>query len=227
MDSAIAFAGPPNGLRKVWPIRDYNDMDDAYEYLRHERHPFKWLVFDSISGFQELGLDHIMEDLVVEKPHRKVDRPDKGEYGENMSRIKRWVRHTSALPLNFIINAHIFREDDEDGLYMPWVQGKGMPGAICGYMDVIGHVWIAEKDGVTKQVVDFRAREKFYARDRFGALPSMMPDPTIPKIEHLINNKLKEASTRGPTATKRVATKAPAKPVTKSVTKKSTNNRRK
>lgn len=229
--ASAAWAPPPNGLRKTWRIEDWSDMDNAYDYLRNDggTKTFDWVVLDGVTGFQELGLENIMRDKIDSgKAHRKLWAADKGEFGENMNRLKLWVRHMAALKINFIINAHEMLEDIENGMYMPSLIGRGMPAQICGYMDVIGHMWIAEKDGKTKQVIDFKARERYYARDRFKALPAQMPDPSIPKIQKLIEDAYPRkgaSTTTAPSkkqASKAVASKAPAKkaPAKKAVAKK-------
>lgn len=192
---AVLSARVAGSAADVWQVRDWNDADEAYEYLRHERKlPYRWVWLDSVSGLQDAGLNHIMEDLVAVKKHRDRYVPDKHEYLQNMNRLKVWVRQMSGLPINFGMTAHPFRWEPEEGeeQIWPWVQGKGMPAVICGYFNVIGYVRIrAKKDkSDTEQVLYTRKLPRYYARDRFSAIPSPMTNPNIPDIERLIREKV-------------------------------------
>lgn len=177
----------------IWPMTNWTDMDEAYDYLRHERdHGYKWVWFDGVGVGQGRLLTGIMEDLVVAKPHRKVWQADKAEYGENLFRFKQWVQHMTALPFNFGITSHPWRFEDfvtGEEMIMPWIQGRNMPQTICGMMNVIGYITVTD-DG------DHELRTKpsnnYYARDKFGALGAGLKNPTMAKIEKLIMAKVEQ-----------------------------------
>jgi hypothetical protein len=206
-DTLILNCDPPESVLSarvagsdadVWSIRDWSDAEEAHEYLRHSRHGYRWVWCDSITGMQVGGMDGIMEDLVAAKPHRDRYIPDMAQYLQNMNRLRTWVRNMSGLPFNFGITAHPFRwaqEDVEEEMIWPWVQGKGMPADICGFMNVIAFLRIrkvtgADKEVKTVQTLYSKDLPKYYARDRFSALPAVMNAPTIPKIEALIMEKV-------------------------------------
>ena len=168
-----------------WVMRDWDTMNEAFEYLRHEassgKHPWVWL--DSISLFQDIGLDDIWDRVVAEKPHHTRYGLDKGEYGINMDRLARWVRDVVELPgFNFGITAHPFdATDPETGevLAMPWIQGQRMPQKICGYMNVVGYYTFDSKG---RRVLKFDANPDYHAKDQTDLLGSEMLDPTMSKI---------------------------------------------
>lgn len=183
----------------VWQIPSWDEADQAHEYLRHEKHGYEWVWLDSLPGLQEIGLGQIMEDLHAAKPHRNLYIPDKHEYLENMNRLRLWVRHMTSLPFCFGMTAHPFRYEIEEDMEQvwPWVQGKNMPQSICGFMNIIGFMRIRKsKKGVLEQVLYTKKLPKYYARDRYGVLPSPMVNPTIPKIEQLINEALGQQQPR-------------------------------
>ncbi len=218
----ILNADPPDSVMSakasgsnadVWDFADWSDAEEAFEYLRHTPdHGYEWVWLDSITGMQFVGLDGIMEDLVAAKPHRDRYVPDKHEYLQNMNRLSTWVRDMSALPINFGMTSHPFRwtpSEDADEEIWPWVQGKDMPQKICGWMNVIGYVKIgkAKVGGVegTHQLLYTKGLPGYYARDRYYALPSPMVDPTIPRIQSIIEKKLGGTVTKVPIPAKKAA----------------------
>src|SRR5262249_32626854 len=65
---------------KEWVVHDYAEMEDVEEHLRHEGEQYSWVWFDSISAYQDIGLDDLWETIIVEKPQRKRYGLDKGDY---------------------------------------------------------------------------------------------------------------------------------------------------
>lgn len=198
---SAALWGKSTARKRI--VTSWDDLDDCYEYLRHTPdHPFKWVWLDSVSTFQEIGLfDDIMPKLVAVKSHRKVYHADKGDYGENMARLKIWVRKMAGLPVNFGMTAHPFRGEDVSGdvMYAPFIQGKNMVPTICSYMNVIGYLTKVERQGKTYQVLYTGPHpdlDMYMVRDRFNALGGRMISPTIPKIQSAIEAKIKEANAR-------------------------------
>lgn len=196
----------------IWQITTWADMDEAYEYMRHEGHrEYKWVWMDSISIGQDTLLEDVMNDLIENrgKSHRKPWLIDQGEYGENFNRLKQWVAHMKAQPFNFGITAHPFQGEDPvtgDVKIWPWIQGRNMPQTIAGRMDVIGYLKL-NKDNV----LEMRTKETddYYARDRFGALGAGMLNPSIPKIQAKIETKMRSVSpARTATTARPVAKKA-------------------
>lgn len=218
--TTAASMGRP-GKYKV--ISGWDDLEATEDYFRNGPgcQKYGWVWLDSVSLFQDIGLENIMVDLIKPtsqggkgRSHREVWHPDKGEYGENMNRLKLFVRHMCGMPVNFGFTAFPFRTEDEQTgeiQYLPWVQGRGMPNALCGMVDVIGYMRIVAKDQKEHQAVYFKKKDMYYAKDRFGALPPMMLDPTIPKIEGLIKKRLAEVNKLGARPVKRVAKKAAAR----------------
>lgn len=180
-----------------WIVHGWEEMTEVHDYLRHDGEKHKWVWLDSISLFQDTGLDEIWADVIADKPHRAQYGIDKGEYGRNMDRLGRWVRHTVALAkdhgmFNFGITAHPFYGQTVDGesLLMPYVQGKNMAEKVCGYMNVVAYLDLVRSDDdgkVTRRVLRTQATDNYYAKDQFDAFEGgRMVNPTIPKIEAAI-----------------------------------------
>jgi hypothetical protein len=192
---------------EVWPATTWPDMDEVYEYLRHEDHGYEWVWWDGVSIGQDALLEDTMRDLIDNrgKKHRVPYLIDVGEYGENMNRIKQWVRHMKSQPFNFGITAHPFYWSTDVGeeKMWPWIQGRNMPQTICGHMNVIGRMMV-DKEG--KNRVYFKETDVYYAKDRFGALGAGLINPSIAGIERKIKEKIsagKSGSSKGRATTTR------------------------
>jgi AAA domain-containing protein len=169
---------------------DHTEISDIYDYLANESHPFTWVWWDSLTLFQNRALiDEIMPNAVAQSPRQEEFVPSQREYLINMNHIMRWVRLFVDLPINFGISCHVLITEESDGttVYMPAVQGKGMPSHVAGYMNVVGYYGKKEEKGkkpVRKLLV--QPSGKFYAKDRFAALGNVLTDPTLPQIEQMI-----------------------------------------
>lgn len=191
----------PNMAMKMDPkpeqalVHDWSEMYELLEYLRHEPDAYDWVWLDSISLWQDIGLDDIWQAVLEKNPSRKEYLYDKGEYRINMGRLAEWVRHVvGANAFHFGITAHPFQMIDpvDDGLiYMPWVQGKQMPEKICGYMNMVTYMEVRENNKGSKyRVLHSQASEDYYAKDQFDAFEDgKMINPTAKKVMEAIESK--------------------------------------
>lgn len=189
-DSIISFY--PKGQRpKEWIVHDWSEMDSAGEYLRLHGHEWEWVWLDSLSLWQDTGLDDIWQAVLERRPDRNALHAgmDKGEYGRNMDRISGWVRQVVSLDtFNFGITCFPtskFDSPNGDRKLMPWVQGTMMSEKICGYMNQVGFMEVkkSQASGRVYRVINFNESEDYYAKDQFNAFPNgRFVDPTIPKL---------------------------------------------
>jgi hypothetical protein len=200
-DDGTTSAATTGSSAERWFIRDWNDLSEAIDYLAQEGHKqYHWAWLDSITGMEDRGLAQIMEDLVANPrfAHRSKYQPDKGEYGQNMRHVSDNIRILAGLPMNVGITCHPIRWDASDTesealaeyLYWPSISGKNMIPKICGHFNLIAYMDHRFKDGKEYRVLYTGGRQKFYARDRYKALPARMVNPTIPDIERRIMAKL-------------------------------------
>jgi hypothetical protein len=195
----IDSINPEDKLRhKQWVVRDWTAMEDVYEHCRHEgAEQYDWVWFDSISSYQDIGLDDLWETIIVEKPARKRYGLDKGDYWINMQRLGRWVRDMATLSDTGAFNLGITAwpaelspspEDDEiDRKMMPWVQGKNMAMKVCGYTNIVAFGTVTPKGTRRLQLNE---TEHIYAKDQFDSTDKgYMLDPTMPKLVEAINKK--------------------------------------
>lgn len=168
-------------------LRDWDDIWEAMEYIRHEGSKWDWVWLDSISLLQDVGLDDIWDTVIREKPGRARYGLDKQEYGINFFRLSQFLRHiVGAEVVNFGMTAHTaelpYSDDDEaDEKLMPWVQGRNMSPKFCGYMNMVAFGDISKKG---KRQLHFDHTDRYYGKDQFDAfLPNhLLVNPTMPKL---------------------------------------------
>jgi hypothetical protein len=177
-----------------WVVQNWTDAWEALEYCRHDGADWDWVWLDSISLWQDVGLDDIWEQTLDRNPKRREYGRDKLEYGINMERIGEWVRYMVGPDMfNFGITAH--SEDlpdpmsDNGGIKrLPWIQGKGMISKVCGYMNVVGYLEVAERERggkqITQRILRTQKTEYVYAKNQYNAFPpnGNIVDPTMEKF---------------------------------------------
>lgn len=179
-----------SGIKEV-VVRTWTRMFEVMETLRDSNGAgLDWVWLDSISLFQDTGLDDIWSGVIAEKPARARYGLDKQEYGINMFRLGQFIRHiVGADIVNFGITAHpaeLDHPEDEERMgtiLMPWIQGKNMAPKICGYMHFVGYMTHERVNGKARTALRAHLTENWYGKDQYHALQGKrMLDPTIPKL---------------------------------------------
>jgi AAA domain len=197
---------PHKGARR---ISNTAEAWAAVEWLEHrERYrQLEWLVIDGASTMQDrfrLGYAAEAFDLKGNRAHRNL--PDKPDYFNTQNFLKSWIPRFIDMQVNLLITAHAYRTNQtEDGelLVFPGFQGKTteVANAISGLMDITGYLearrFRNRKTGETRidRTLWFasptgRAREdqetRYIVGEKFGCLGESLKDPTIEKIQALI-----------------------------------------
>lgn len=210
-DSIISFYKPEERPREK-VIHDWAQMTDAAEYLRLHGHEWDWVWLDSISLWQDTGLDDIWQAVIERRPDRDslTQGKDKGEYGRNMDRLAEWVRTIVSMDtFNFGITAFPTTRLDAPGgerKLMPWVQGSMMSEKVCGYMNMVGYLEVktSPSSGRRFRQISFNESEDYYAKDQYNAFKDgRLIDPTIPKMMEAVGKARGNTSTATPTGGKR------------------------
>lgn len=198
---------------KEWVVRDWMEMnEDVIPYLAHEGADWDWVWLDSISAWQQFGLDDIWQQTIDRRPDRKNGPIDKGEYGLNMTRILQWVRIVSGTSMtgafHFGITAwseELWDETKQRDILKPWVQGKMMADSVMGYMNIVAYM----EQIKGKRVLRFDLTDDYYGKDQFSpkdgpyAFPkARMFEPTMPKIMDSLA-AVRAAKTGGGTRTRK------------------------
>lgn len=178
-----------------WVVQDYQDLTEAIEFLKHEKHDYEWVWLDNASIFQDQGMQMIMADVVMAKPHRSLWVPDKAEYMLSQQRLYYALTELKELPMNLGLCAHSMDMEttDDEGSdiikVMPLFQGGrgAFSEKICGMFSVVGYYRLAKvKVPGTTDMTEVRQLltnkvGRIYAKDRYGLIGNMQ-QPTMPKI---------------------------------------------
>lgn len=196
----------------VWPIDKWEDIDEAYQYLRHvnkcpfkacpqgENHPFDWCSPDGLTKMNNMALKYVMrlaEERSLDRIPGMVQQRDYGKSGELMKDL---LVNFHNLPLGIVFTAQerqmeaFDSEEDEDyednsAWYVPDLP-KGVRGAANAIVDVIGRLYVikTEDDPPKKQRRLWLGESAMYDtgyRSDF-VLPDTIPNPTIPKLVTLM-----------------------------------------
>lgn len=191
---------------KKMPVVDYDQLGQAYEFLRYDKHEFTWVIWDSLTLFQDRALvDDILQDAAAANPRQSADVASQREYLISQNRIGTYVRLFSDLPINFGISCHVMVGEDTEGdgglVYKPAISGKkgSYSSYICGYANVVGYYGLTPKGN--RRLITQRQGE-FYAKDRFDALRTndkgYLDNPTLPQIESLVQARMNPSSHAAP-----------------------------
>jgi hypothetical protein len=181
------------------PIPDWDDLVEAYKWLREEGHKeYQWVIIDSVTEMQKIAMKKALEIAVRINASRDPDVPAIQDYQKVQNQVLNMIKQFNDLPCNVIYTALPMRVEDHEGevYYLPSMQGGqgALAQQIMGYMSVAGFGTfkrVKNKDGqeVTVRRVYFQPTDVYRCKDRFDVLGSHKDNVTIPQIEKLIRSK--------------------------------------
>lgn len=212
----IIFADPEWGTARmktknphVWPIDQWDDMEDFYMFCRggacynlRSKAAYTWTSVDGLTRMSNMALRYVMkvaEERSLDRQPGMVDRRDYGKSGELMRQM---LTNFHNLQMGVIYTSHERQieaedsEDDEDidsgpSMFVPDLP-KGVRGMVNSLVDVIGRIYVVNVDikGVQKKqrrlwVGESVKYETGYRSD--FTLPDMIKYPTVPKLIKLID----------------------------------------
>lgn len=195
-----------------WAIERWEDWDEAYQYLRHERHPYKWVGVDGLTKASNQALKYVMKIGVEQSMTRQVGLVQQRDYGKAGELVKDLLNNFYNLPMGVVFTAQERMveavddtEDDEDSdsadaAFVPDLP-KGVKSAANAIVDVIGRLYVVKVDGAGGKKIPERrlwigesVKYDTGYRSDFAPLPEFVRRPTVPKLVSLIQTgKLPEA----------------------------------
>lgn len=165
----------------------YSDMDA----LHHELKDRLTADPDSIVGVVLDSLSEIQRKILEQDAKNPLELSQR-DYGTNTQELRLLIRHFRDLPCHVGFTAHVRRDQDEDDgtvKYGPSLT-PAVGGDLLGYVDLVCYLRAlpSASGGEEPDVVGaFRPVGKYRAKDRFGALPPLLFNPTFPRVAAYID----------------------------------------
>lgn len=182
----------------VWKINRWEDLDDAFNYLKYAEHPYKWVSVDGLTRYSNMALKYVMklqEEKTLDRIPGMVQLKDYGKSGELMKDL---LTRFHNLPLGVIFTAQervweaSDSEEDEDAesaeaIYIPDLP-KGVRGYVNSIVDVIGRIYVVKNDDDQPErrlwIGESAKYDTGYRSD--FVLPNYVKNPTALKLTRLI-----------------------------------------
>lgn len=163
---------------KMWPIKHWNDLVAAYEWLEANPTVFDWVVIDTLTDMQQKALRAILQAAVMQNPSRDPDIPAIQDHQKWQNIMKRFINDFNELPMNIMWTAQTMRKEDEEGddIVLPLLLGKNYEIAAwaCAQMHVVGYLAKRSKGKGDNKVIVRRllcqSVPPYFAKDRYDAL---------------------------------------------------------
>lgn len=171
---------------KMWLVRQWQDLEDAYIWLRDNPGVFDWVVIDTATSVQMRAMRAAMEKAVARSPEtRDIDLPDRGEHQKMQNAMKRMITDFNELPVNCLWMAQAMYRVNRDGdeIVLPFIMGKDFEVSAwaCAQMHAFGYyrktpVKRGEEVETGRQLMfesyaDKKGEVEYWAKDRYGVLP--------------------------------------------------------
>ena len=195
----------------VWPINSWADLQEAYGALRTgelspatlgmgpEKEPFSIVVPDGLTKMSNQALRYVMSQAEEKDLDRKPGMVQQRDYGKANELMKQMLQNFHALPMHVVYTAQERTitsggfDDDEDsedeGIMLVPDLSPGVRSAVLSIVDVIGRLYTIRDGDTIERRLQIGLHEKYDTGFRSDfALPSIVKDPTLPKLTELILN---------------------------------------
>ena len=200
--AGLGLKEPPD----VVDLDSFEGLEDIFWYLAKGDHPYKSVGIDSLSELQMVNLESIVKKLVGRlsgsgAKRESLDDVWREDYGTSTQQLRRAVRKFRDLPMHVFFSCHETTTSDKDRneTIHPMLTPK-LRGAVMGYMDVIGYMYVETDTGEEEPEENETSRRllcrpfgKWQAKDRSPGqrLGLVVENPTIPVIIDRILKKQK------------------------------------
>lgn len=158
----------------VAPIKSFQTLSLALQWLMSGKHPFKSVVIDSITELQKRAMDSIVGVEAAQQQH----------WGELLRRMEGLVRafRDLAIPngvptLDTVVV--VAGTQTKDGVTRPHLQGQ-LGDTIMYYFDAVGYLYLKQgEDGEIVRQLLTAPVGGFKAKDRTGRFGTVITNPNV------------------------------------------------
>jgi len=182
----------------VWKINRWEDIDDAFNFLKYGDHPYKWVSVDGLTRYSNMALKYVMklqEEKSLDRIPGMVQLKDYGKSGELMKDL---LTRFHNLDMGVIFTAQermaesFDSEEDEDSesndaIFIPDLP-KGVRGYVNSIVDLIGRIYVVKNDeGKPERRLWIGESVKYDTGYRSDfELPDYVRNPNVYKLTRLI-----------------------------------------
>lgn len=188
----------------VWHIEKWEDLDEAYNYIRGGDHPYKWVSVDGLTKLSQMSLKYTMrlqEERSIDRIPGQVQQRDYGRAGEvmktmltNFHNLNYGVVFTSQERANEAADSEEDEDVESESMeYIPDLP-KGVRNYVNSLVDIIGRLYVAKIEHPKEPERTVAQRRLWIGetvkydtgyRSDF-TLPDMVKAPSIPKLVSLM-----------------------------------------
>ena len=178
-----------------WDIKA--DLEDDAAMVKNGKDPLIGVVFDSMTEIQKRLIENavVQRGAKLSKSGMEISEFDVqlDDYGRVTEQLRRIVRKWRDLPCHVAFGALQKRDlDGKDGsiVYLPELMPK-FANDLMGYVDVVMCHVTSMEYGVMEFAGIARPVGKYRGKDRYGALPVTLANPTFDRVVGLVNDEIK------------------------------------
>ncbi|UJQ86392.1 RecA-like DNA recombinase [Gordonia phage Wojtek] len=196
---------------KVWPIKQWNDLEKAYKWLEANPDVFQWVVLDSVTEMQQMAIREILAKAHAENGSRDLDIPAIQDHQKWQNIYKRFINYFVELPIDtvFLFLVRTAVDEDKNEFLTPDIQGKNyqLSQYTCGQMSAYGYMSnrkVAMKNEKGEILVDTGGKRvpqiirritwmdtgTIRGKDRYNVLEPYTEDLTLRDIRMLIEGEV-------------------------------------
>lgn len=121
----------------VWTIDQWEDLEQAFAYLKHEAHGYQSVIIDSLTEVQKKLNEYIVRAFPNVKRGYN-DLVSESDWGANIDKMRKLCRAFRDLPMNVVfITLSQDTVVDGEAVTRPALNGKTLPDEICGWVDAV------------------------------------------------------------------------------------------
>jgi len=173
----------PKAQRPLWPVNRWQDMHEAYQYLRSGKHPYKWISMDGLTGIYSRALAFVRKqsDDRAKALDRQPEQIGKQHYGRanqlfetmllNFHSLRNFgIVFTAQEKMVGVVEMDEMTDDDpefEPKSYQYIVNlPKGARASIAQIVDLTGRLYVVNGDFERRIKVDGKWTTEEYKKQR-------------------------------------------------------------
>lgn len=184
---------------RVLPISKWEEIGDAYWYLKSGKHPFKSVSVDTTTEMNALALSFVLAEAENRDPTREKAMPDRRTWGRAGQLMRAMLMAYRNLPMHVVFTAQerIIRDDDTGEIIeiCPDLPGSSR-GVFMGSVGILGRltpkeVKVRKQGKVVRRWEDqllVGPSETIRTKDRTNQLGIVVKQPTMAQIIEIWNS---------------------------------------